>query len=96
MIPFLLTLIENIWIVSAVIIFLCLLSLKIFGKVLGSVAKIIILVVIAVSVCIALGLTTSAELKDMVTELISNTKDFNAEDYKNLVNNSSEAEQFIE
>lgn len=95
MIPFLLALIENIWVLVAVIIVLCLLSLKIFGKALGTVAKAVILILVVVSVLIALGLTTSVELKELATQFISEMKDFSAENYEDFVNENSEAEQFV-
>lgn len=95
MIPFLLTLIENIWIIAAIIIVLCLILLKIFGKALGTVAKIIILILVVASILVALGLTTSAELKELAVQLVSEMKDFSTEDYKDLVNENSSAEQFV-
>lgn len=95
MIPFLLTLIDNIWIIVAVIVMLCLILLKIFGKALGTIAKAIIFVLIIASILIALGLTTSAELKEMATQLITEMKDFSTEDYKDFVNENSSAEQFV-
>ena len=95
MIPFLLTLIENVWIITAIIIVLCLISLKIFGKALGTVAKIVILVLVVASILIALGLTTSAELKELAVQLVSEMKDFSTEDYKDIVNENSSAEQFV-
>ena len=95
MIPFLLTIIDNIWIIAAIVIVLCLISLKVFSKALGTVAKVIIFVIVIASILVALGLTTSAELKDIAIRFVSEMKNFSTEDCKDFVNENSGAEQFI-
>ena len=88
-------LIENIWIVAAIVIALILLAFKIFGKTMGAIIKVVLVIFIILAICLALGLTTGEELKETFIAFVEKFKDYDFEDYKNDVINSSTAEQFI-
>lgn len=74
---FLLMLIDNIWIVAAIIVIACLILLKACGSSLKGVGKFIIIFVIVAAIAIALGLTTSDAIKDAVVGAVERIKDFN-------------------
>ena len=84
--------IDNIWIIAAVIIVVCLIALKALGKTMGTVAKIILAIIIIASLAVALGFTTSAGLKDWVLNLFES---HSASDYKDMVNNNYTGENFL-
>lgn len=87
MLDFLTLLINNIWILTAVIIAICLIILGLARKTLGTVAKIIIIVIAGLFIAVAIGLTTFPEIKDTIIDAITN--------YSGFVQDTYTGEQFI-
>lgn len=87
MLDFLTLLINNIWILTAVIIAICLIVLGLARKTLGTVAKIIIIVIAGLFIAVAIGLTTFPEIKDTIIDAITN--------YSGFVQDTYTGEQFI-
>lgn len=87
MINFLTLLIENVWILSAVIVAICLIILGLARKTLGTVAKVIIIIVAGLFIAVAIGLTTFPEIKDTIINAITN--------YSGFVQDTYTGEKFI-
>ena len=73
--------IDNIWIISAIIIVICLIVLKAVGKTAGIAAKIVIFAVVVLAVLVALGFTTVPAIKEFVLKAVSGDANFNYAEY---------------
>lgn len=87
--------ISNIWIVAGIIILACVAALGALRKTMGLAVKITIVGVIVAMLAIALGFTTSAELKDAVLTWFAEMQNVSFDDYTDAIQQGYTGERFV-